>query len=404
MSAPGPFSPLREHNFARLWVAQVVSDAGEWVNYMALTAVVWNLTGSAWMLAVLRACHAVPLLVLGLFSGVLVDRLNRKTTLVTVNVLRAGLVLLFPLARDMTDVLLVTIAFNMVSTCFAPAKNALIPQIVGRDRLLAANSLSSTTRNMAMVMGPAIGGAIMAISGTAACFYLNSATFVFAAAAIASMSLPKTSAAARSRGADVRRELLEGFHFASSHSAVRSALLLEIGLMLGWGSVNFLAILIAEQVLGGGPTEYGLLLTSVGIGSMAGAFFAGSMGGRIGLGRLFPIGFVVVGISIAGLAGSHVFIAAAAAYFLGGVGRTITEVAAATIYQRSVPDGLLGRVFSLRHMATHLALLASNQLSGAFTDAASIVPILLVAAVAEFCCALLSRSLMADVRQQEQPG
>ncbi len=388
-------TPLQERDFARLWLGQVVSNAGDWVNYVALTALVWNLTGSAWMVAVLRACHAIPLLLVGPFSGVLVDRWDRKTTLVVVDLLRAGLVLLFPLVHDVGAILLITLVFNVVSTFFAPAKNALIPHIVSRERLLAANSLSSTTQNMALVVGPALGGVILASSGTAAAFYFDSASFLFSALAIVSMAAAGTPQRESGRRSSAWQELSEGFRFAASRPPVRSTLLLEVGLTMGWGFVNVLAIVIAEKVLGGGPTEFGLLLSSIGVGSLAGAVLAGSIGGRMGLSRLFPVGFLVVGLAILGLAGSRVILAASAAYFFAGIGRTLIEVASTTIYQKTVPDGLRGRIFSLRHMVTHSVILIANQVAGLFTDAASIGPILLAAAAIQIVGALLSAILLA---------
>ncbi|MGE5618398.1 MAG: MFS transporter [Sphingomonadaceae bacterium] len=395
MAEYGLLTPLRERDFARLWLGQMASNVGDWVNYVALTALVWDLTGSAWMVAVLRACHAVPLLLLGPFSGVFVDRWNRKTTLVIVDLLRAGLVLLLPFVQDIGTILAVTLAFNVASTFFAPAKNALIPNIVSRDRLLAANSLSSTTQNMAMVIGPALGGAILAYGGTAAAFYFDSATFVFSAIAIAAMAASGALRQGSGEERDTRQELLEGLRFATSHLGVRTALLLEVGLMAGWGSINVLAIVIAEKVLSGGATEYGLLLTAVGFGSVVGALLTGGAGSRLGLVRFFPLGFVIVGTAIAGLAGSRVLVAAAAGYFFAGVGRMAIEVAATTMYQRAVPDGLRGRIFSLRHMVTHLAVLVANQAAGLFTDAASVGPILAVAAVVQLACGLLSGLFLA---------
>ena len=394
LNRPALLSPLQERDFARLWFGQVVSNAGDWVNYVALTALVWNLTGSAWMVAVLRACHAVPLLLLGPFSGVFVDRWNRKTILIVVDILRAGLVLMFPFARDVGTIFLITLVFNVVSTFFAPAKNSLIPNIVKEKQLLAANSLSSTTQNMAMVIGPAIGGIILASSGTATAFYVNSATFIVSAIAIASMTASGASPALTAARESALDELKAGLRFAYSMPPVRFALLLEIGLMVGWGSINMLAIVIAEQVLGGGPTEFGLLLTATGVGSLAGAVVAGIMGNRVGLAGLFPIGFGIIGLAIAGLAGSQVLLAASMAYFFAGIGRTVAEVAATTVYQKTVPDALRGRVFALRHMVTHLVILLANQVAGIFTDTSSIVILLLVASAAELACAFAARSLL----------
>ncbi|MGI5836151.1 MAG: MFS transporter [Chloroflexota bacterium] len=381
MAAPELLTPLKERDFARLWFGQMVSNSGDWVNYVALTALVWELTESAWMIAVLRACHALPLLLLGPFSGVFVDRWNRKTTLIATDLIRGGLVLLFPLVQDVNAILLIALAFNVVSTVFTPAKNAIIPQVISRERLLAANSLSSTTQNIAMIVGPTIGGIILASGGWTAAFCLDSATFFVSAVAIASMSISGVVERKPGEQTSALDDLSEGFRFAAGYSPVRSAMLMELGVSLGWGCLNVLAIVIAENVLGGGATEYGLLLTSIGIGALTGAVISGQLGKQVGLNSLFPIGFVLLGFATAGLAGSRILFAASAAYFFIGTGRILIEVAATTTYQRSVPDALRGRIFSLRHMVTHTAILAANQMAGFFTDAASVPPILISAAV-----------------------
>ena len=401
MASARLLDPLRERDFARLWTGQAVSNAGDWVNYVALTALVFNMTGSAWMVAVLRACHAIPLLVIGPFAGVLVDRWNRKVTLIVVDVVRAGLVLLFPFVHDVGSIFLITIAFNVVSTLFAPAKNALIPNIVSNERLLTANSLSSTTQNMAMVIGPAVGGLILAGSGTATAFYVDSASFLFSAVAIASMAATGR-APVRARGEERTspwQEMVAGFSFTRSKIDVRSALLLEVGLTLGWGCINVLAVVIASGLPGGGPTEYGLLLASIGAGSLLGALLIGGFGDRWPLTRLFPIGFLIISVAVAILAESRVLLAACLGYFMAGSGRVAIEVSATTIYQRSVPDGLRGRIFALRYTVTHISILAANQAAGLVTDAASVEPILLASSALMLICTPLAVVLLSASRQ-----
>lgn len=392
--------PLRERDFARLWSGQAISNAGDWVNYVALTALVYDLTGSAWMVAVLRACHAVPLLIVGPFAGVLVDRWNRKVTLVIVDVIRAGLVLLFPLVHDVGSIFLITIAFNVVSTLFAPAKNALIPAIVSRERLLTANSLSSTTQNMAMVIGPALGGLILAGSGTATAFYVDSASFVVSAVAIASMVVagrPPSQQPGEQRTSPWQ-EMATGLRFTWSKLDVRNVLLLEVGLTLGWGCINVLAVVIASALPGGGPTEYGLLLASIGAGSLLAALLIGAFGTAWPMGRLFPLGFLLISVGVATLAESRLLLAACLGYFLAGSGRVAIEVSATTIYQNSVPDGLRGRVFALRYTVTHMSILAANQAAGLITDAASVEPILLGASALMLVCTPLAIVLLSTKR------
>ncbi len=115
--------------------------------------------------------------------------------------------------------------------------------------------------------------------------------------------------------------------------------------------------------------------------------------------KLFPLGFLIVALGIGSLAGSRTLLVASVAYFLTGTGRMVIEVAATTMYQKAVPDGLRGRVFALRHMVTHSVILGANQVAGIFTDAASIIPVLVVAAAIQLASSPLSAIMLAKSRR-----
>ena len=163
MAAPELLTPLKERDFARLWFGQMVSNSGDWVNYVALTALVWELTESAWMIAVLRACHALPLLLLGPFSGVFVDRWNRKTTLIATDLIR-GLGSAVPLVQDKryaVDSLGLQCRLHSFYT-----REERHHSTGNQPRAAVSRQFSvSTTQNIAMIVGPTIGGIILASGG-----------------------------------------------------------------------------------------------------------------------------------------------------------------------------------------------------------------------------------------------
>src|SRR5690348_16964991 len=182
---------LRQRNFGLLWAAGLISLAGDWMLRIALPIYVYQLTGSALATSSMLIAGMLPDLLFGSIAGVFVDRWDRKRTMVICNLLLAiGLLPLLAVRTADHVWLLYLVAFceSLVAQFFGPAENALLPQLVGEEHLVSANSLNALNNNLARLIGPALGGIVVGLAGVAGVALIDAATFLLAAALIALIS------------------------------------------------------------------------------------------------------------------------------------------------------------------------------------------------------------------------
>ena len=187
---------LRQRNFALLWFGQLISMAGDWFLFIALPFYVYNLTGSTLATGAMFIAQLLPSLLLGSVAGVFVDRWDRRRVMIVSDVLR-GLVLLLLLAVHSTDLLwliyLVAFAQSAVGQFFMPAKNAIIPRLVGGEDLIRANSLNATSDSLTRLIGPSLGGVMFAALGLSSVVIVDALSFFVSAIMIAGMVVPSPS-------------------------------------------------------------------------------------------------------------------------------------------------------------------------------------------------------------------
>src|SRR5215203_1248689 len=177
---------------------------GDWAMFAGLSFYAYEQTGSAFASGAVLTVLTLPGLLFGKVAGVFVDRLNRKRTMVVANLLQVLVMLPLLLVRPGESLWLVyVVAFVLasVSQFVAPAENALLPKLVGTDRLMAANSLNAFNDNLARIAGPAIGGLVIAFGGLGGVALLNAATFLLAAGLISQIRAPATEREAADRDA-----------------------------------------------------------------------------------------------------------------------------------------------------------------------------------------------------------
>src|SRR3954462_10276145 len=174
----------RNGGFRRLYAANAVSQVGDWLNVVALLSLLLELTGKGEAVALVYLTRFVPFFLLGPAAGVLADRISRRGILVTCDVLRAALVLclLFVRSPDQVWILyLVMTAHAIASAFFEPAQAAMVPNLVSREELVFASALENSLWSVAVAIGSAAGGAILALAGRDAAFLCDGASFVASA-------------------------------------------------------------------------------------------------------------------------------------------------------------------------------------------------------------------------------
>ncbi|MCL6450169.1 MAG: MFS transporter [Acetobacteraceae bacterium] len=352
-------SPFRHRPFLLLFCGQVVSNAGDWLDFLALSALVayrWNLGPGA--LAAVTAARMIPLAVCGPFAGVWADRLPRRTLMIWCDLVRAGLVAgLCAGAWIETNlyVILVLVAFKgMASALFDPAQQGAIRALVPEEDLLAANSLSTLSLQSTKVVAPLLGGVLVAAYSPVAAFAADSASFVVSAAFLSRLPPLRVGGVA---GSEVRRgfwaELWGGVRYVFSRRALALAVsAMAAGVFLMFLYDSFLPLLTKSA--GIGESGFGLVVGSIALGGILGAMAAGQWGKGANPLRLMVVCSVSAGCFVggAGLVGLGYGVGSALAWqaalwFFTGLAGGAMQVFIAYILQVETPRELMGRVWSI---------------------------------------------------------
>jgi MFS family permease len=385
--AQSPYLRLaRNRNFSLLWTGQLISFMGDRVHQIALAFLVETRHG-ALEVGLTFAATAVPNVVLGPLAGALVDRWDRRKTMIISDLLRGGLVLLVPVAININIGLVYLIAFAVatVSLLFRPAKNAILPQIVKDDELVTANSASTVNETIADLLGYPIAGVVVAAlaSVIGAAFVLDAATYVVSAFLLFAMIVPREDLGhAPFRPRAIWGEMAEGWNFLRQHAELMSNTVISSFAQIAVGAEIVVSILYAEQVLDTSviphPQNYALLMAAIGAGSIVGGILMGALAPRLPKGPLALAGFIVFGLFLAS-AGfvSDPFIAIGI-FFLTGIVNMVFLIPNITLFQERTPQRLMGRVVSTRQALVFGVKAISMGLAGWLAGIIGPAPVLIL--------------------------
>ncbi len=390
-------APLRRPDFRRLWTAQSISIIGDKINQVGLSLLVYRLTGSLTQMGLVFAITFLPAALFGLVAGPFVDRWDRRRTMIASDLLRLVLVLLIPLAMaaGLPFVYLVAFLVATVSLFFKPARMALVPLVVERGELMAANSLDSITESVAEIVGLLFGGLIVVtlvpsgVAGLRVAFYLDAATYLVSAAFITAVAYRAVRATEPRGASSIMPELRAGVS-SIVHDPVLAALVVSFFLAaLGGAAAITLSLLLALKVYAASglpdAVRYTVVDSAITVGLLAGGLLLGAsgtrqpgrtyLGGLVAFGALFSVLAFVTDIRVA------VFVLAAV-----GIANTFFFVPMITIMQSRTEDSTRGRVFAVRETVVRIATVIGLAGAGAAAQAFGVLPV--VAAVGLFVAAV----------------
>jgi len=399
-AAPRGYLELVRDNadFRRLWFGQIVSQLGDWLDYVALFTLLLELTGSGTAAAGMLVARFLPGFFVSPLAGVVVDRLNRKHVMIAADLGRSVLVLgllLIDSAQDVWLVYVVVAAVVVLTSFFEPARTATIPNVVPPSDLVAANALSSVTWSVNLAVGAAVGGFLTALAGWRAAIVLDAASFLVSAWWIARVAVPAAQArvpgstragfAALSGFAD----LAEGFAFLRAHPPIALVAVAK-GLWALAGGVVLLHAVFGERVYpvaGSAAAGIGLLAMARGLGTALGPVVARRLagGGARGMALAIGAGFFVAGAFYLVFARVSSWPLAAATLVAAHMGGSTIWVFSTVLLQRLVPDRLRGRVFGAELALMTLAMTVSNFATGVALDRFGWSPRALVALLGAWC-------------------
>ena len=389
---PTPLGLVRERSFGLLWVGQLVSLFGDMFLLVALPYHVYERTGSALATGAMFAAQMAPRVVLTSAAGALVDRWDRRRTMVVADVVRAALLL--PLiavdwGNDLWVVYVLTAAQTAAGAFFAPARAALLPLLVPSSRRVAANALNGLTVSIASLVAAPLGGLLLAWLGLPAVVGLDTISFLVSAVCIACIAVPVSRAAgevtrdskhesAPTPAGLLRRtwaDWLEGVQIVGREPRLSALVGLNGLVFAGMGITAALFVVFMRERFGGGPIELGWWLSGQGAGTLvAGLFVArlrrAELSSRLVAAALVLRGALLVAQLLVPSLWAAIFFASVS--MAGGV---VYTVGTQTLAQNLSTDRHRGRVFGLLDSTTAVSMLAGTLLARAFGDATGAVPL-----------------------------
>src|ERR1700674_3253560 len=373
-------------NFRRLWLAQIVSEVGDWFYTLSIYTLLLQLTGHAGSVALALMLQVLPQTFVGPMAGVVNDRLKRKHVMIAADVVRFVVVLAMLFVRSRSMVWLVyplLLAETTMAAFFEPARSSVIPNIAASGEVLTANTLSSATWSVNLLIGAAVGGVVAAYFGRNTVFILNALSFLASALLISGMHFaePHAESAAPLRPRDLGdfSPIWEGIRYIRSHPTLLPAVFAKAGeLMIGPSWVIFTVMGAREfavhgrgiHAAGGAMLGMSILLGGRGFGALAAPLVAARWGGRrdhrLRLGIFFGYLTIAVGYGVLG-ASRSVWMAAACAMLAHAGGSTVW-VFSTTLLQLHTEDRFRGRVFSADLGLASLTFATTAYLCGRLLD------------------------------------
>jgi MFS family permease len=359
---------LRHRNYRLFFSGQSVSLIGTWITRVATSWLVYRLTGSELLLGIVGFCGQIPTLLLTPFAGVFVDRSDRRRILLVTQILslvQSAMLAVLTLTNviTVTHILILQLFQGAINAFDTPARQALVVDMVDdRQDVPNAIALNSSMVNGSRIIGPSIGGVIIAAVGEGWCFALDAVSYVAVVISIVLMRF--TPHIENRQPVAMLRELSSAWEYLTGSIPIRSALLLLAIVSVAGVPYTVLMPAIAAQELHGGPNTMGILMAASGVGALLGGIYLASRSTVVGLGRVMLIGTLTFGVSLVLFSFARtVWLAAPLLAFAGG-GFIVQMASTNTIIQTIVEERFRGRVMAFYTMAFFGTVPIGSLLSG----------------------------------------
>jgi len=363
-------------NFRLLWLGQLVSLIGDGISQWSMVYWIYQSShGSPVVQSLSFVVVTAPRLFLAPFAGVLVDRWDRRQTMIVSDIVRGLLVLPLIYAVLRGDVVLALVASFLsacVSTFGNPARGALLPRLVEQQHLVAANSLNQTTTSLMLLAGPTVGTLVLELLGPSGAFALDGLTFFVSALLVALVRVSAASATARP-ASRFTAELKEGIRYAWQNPVVRVLIIAFVVLFAGAGIINSMSVLMVRTVLGLPQSALAYSSTASPLAMITASTLIGASARKLKRAHLLvPTGLGLGAAGIGLTAAATALWVVVAGSVLVGLCNAVLNIGLSTTLQRTVPDQVRGRVLSTLNALPTAAMLASSALAGVVAEQISI--------------------------------
>ena len=368
---------LQHRNFRLFFGGQSLSLIGTWITRVAASWLIYRLTGSELLLGIAGFVGQIPTLFITPFAGVIVDRMDRRKILfitqaasMTQSVVLATLTLSGVVTVG--QIIWLQVVQGVINSFDTPARQAFVSEMLDDRRDLPnAIALNSSMVNGSRVIGPAIGGIVIAVAGEGWCFAIDAVSYVFVIASLAAMRIVPRQ---RHDGPEMHllEELRHGWSYVLHSVPIRSVLTLVAIVSVAGTPYTVLMPAFAAQVLGGGPNTLGILMAATGVGALSGALYLASRESVLGLGRILLYASFTFGAGLIAFSWTTSTWLACVALAVGSGGLMITLAGSNTILQTVVEERLRGRVMSFYTMAFFGTVPIGSLIGGVIADRAGV--------------------------------
>jgi predicted MFS family arabinose efflux permease len=378
---------LRNRDFLRLWMGQMVSAIGDWVIVAVLFAFVDQISGGkSYAISLMMLSKFLPAVLLGFLAGIIIDRLDRKRTLMLCDFSRAALVLALPFATNLLAICILVFIIETFSIIYGPAKDASIPDLVEPDQLTNANSLNMLTLYASMAFGTAIAGSVIGlfawlarvnpsfmgqyVDPNKAAFVVDSVTFIVSAWLIYRINFKRRSRDERVRMStdQVKQDFKQGFYYLRHNPLTRIILILTLTCFLGGGTIYVLTVGFVKYVLGGSNSDFMYILTTLLFGMMGGSILAGALKDRIRKERVLGLAITGFGCGVVVFSLLTMVWLSFIVAFAGGVCMGYAIVGMVTLLHETLDEEYRGRAFATIQVIMRASIFLSIMLAGPLAD------------------------------------
>jgi predicted MFS family arabinose efflux permease len=360
------FKAFQYRDFRLMWVGACTSSIGTWMQIVAQGWLIYRLSHSAFLLALDQFLGGIPIFLLSLLGGVIADRVERRKILLGSQYLQlaSAATLTVLVATNMVHVwqiLCLSLVSGFAQAFGGPAYSALIPTLVDRDDMPNAIALNSIQFNLAVTIGPALGGITLARLGEKWCFGLNALSFV---APIITLSLITTRFLPQKTTDSMLSSLKQGIQFVRKQGSMDALIVLAFCMTALSMPLRTYFPVFVKDIFRRGPETYGQLMSMMGIGSICGSLFIASLGNFKHKGRIALTMLMVLGATISGFAFSKSLPISYAVVVLAGFAMMTVFATVTSLVQLITTEEMRGRVMSVYNCAFRGGMPMGNLISG----------------------------------------
>jgi MFS family permease len=362
------FVSLHSRNYRLYFTGQSISLIGTWMQNVALSWLVYRLTGSVFLLGLVGFTSQIPTFILSPFTGVLIDRYNRLRIMILAQMsfmLQALVMTLLVLFNviEVWHIVALSLVFGIISSFDAPARQSLVVDLISKKEDLGnAIALNSAVFNGARLVGPAVAGITIALVGEGLCFLLNTLSYVAVIYALSRIIIPAKPVIVQE--SNLKKIFTDGLHYTFSSFPIRR-LLMQLAI-LSLVALPFIVLLpaYAKEILHGSSDTLGFLMSSLGAGALTGAIYMAGRKSILGLGRIISIFTTLLGSMIVLASFSEKTYFSLALFYMGGLSMILSIAAINTMLQTIADEDKRGRVMSFYAMALMGTTPIGNLLAG----------------------------------------